>query len=310
MANWEDRLSSWTGPASDSEDEKRDRTEQQVKEAIAAHPRLSKEAPKVYAKGSYANNTNVRADSDVDLAVEYTGGFQVEFQDDTITREAAGIQDYTGPYTGGGKVSFGQFKSDVHEALVAAFGADKVRRRDKCLTVSQKATTLPADVVPCWEHHSYFRDWSGVSFVQGTVLWPDAGATEIQNFPQQHYDNGVAKNKATHRRFKSAVRMMKRLENEMVEQGAHPPVPSYLIECLVYRCSNWSFNGASSWLAMASAIIGEIYHGTQGAEPADGNDRWLEVNDIKFLFHTSQKWTRSEANSFSVAAWNHLGLGG
>lgn len=310
MAVWEDRLSSWTGPASDSEDEKRERTERQVKDAIAAHPRLSQQPVKVYAKGSYANNTNVRADSDVDLAVEYTGGFQIEFQDETITREVAGIQDYTGPYTGSGKVSFGQFKTDVHQALVAAFGSDKVERRNKCVAVSEKATTLPADVVPCWEHHSYYRNRLGVSYVQGTVLWPDEGFTEIHNYPQQHYDNGVAKNNATHRRFKSAVRMMKRLENEMVDKGAHPEVPSYLIECLVYRCSNSCFNNASSWLAMASAIITEIYQGTEGPEPEDENHRWLEVNDIKFLFHHMQKWTRQQANSYSVAAWRYLGLGG
>ncbi len=32
---------------------------------------------RVYVKGSYANNTNVRRDSDVDIAVEWTATIEV-----------------------------------------------------------------------------------------------------------------------------------------------------------------------------------------------------------------------------------------
>ena len=72
MTNWDDLLLSWTKPASDNEEGKRDRTQREIKAAIDAHPRLGHESVHVYAKGSYANNTNVRLDSDVDIDVEYT----------------------------------------------------------------------------------------------------------------------------------------------------------------------------------------------------------------------------------------------
>lgn len=68
----EDQLSRWTEPSSDTEQDKQERTERMIREAIDAHTPFKDCSLKVYAKGSYANNTNVRADSDVDIAVECT----------------------------------------------------------------------------------------------------------------------------------------------------------------------------------------------------------------------------------------------
>lgn len=307
MTTWEDRLASWTGPASDSEDEKRQRTERQIKEAIRAHPRLSQENLSVYAKGSYANNTNVRADSDVDIAVEYRSGFYAAYGR-TVTQQEAGVSDYTGPYTS--LQPFGAFKTDVHQALSTAFGPANVQRRRKCITVSAKATTLPADVVACWEHRTYYRDRYGrIQYEPGTVLYPDEGFQKVINYPQQHYDNGIRKNIRTHRRYKGMVRAMKRLENDMVDKGAINEVPSYLIECLVYRCRNQCFINMTTWLGITKAVIATIYEGTGGPEPQNSDERWLEVNDIKYLFHPYQKWNRQQANGFAFAAWNYLGLG-
>jgi tRNA nucleotidyltransferase (CCA-adding enzyme) len=66
----EDKLAGWTGPSSDTEQDKQERTERMIREAVQAHPAFKGYAFNVYAKGSYANNTNVRADSDVDIAVQ------------------------------------------------------------------------------------------------------------------------------------------------------------------------------------------------------------------------------------------------
>jgi tRNA nucleotidyltransferase (CCA-adding enzyme) len=72
MATLEQTLSGWTGPSSNSEQEKQDRTERMIREAIVEHSALSGVRLRVFAKGSYANNTNVRTDSDVDIAVQCT----------------------------------------------------------------------------------------------------------------------------------------------------------------------------------------------------------------------------------------------
>ncbi len=66
----EDRLQGWTGPSSDTEQEKQDRTLRMVREAIDEHAAFDDCRLSVYAKGSYANNTNVKTDSDVDISVQ------------------------------------------------------------------------------------------------------------------------------------------------------------------------------------------------------------------------------------------------
>ena len=61
----EQRLSSWTGPSSSTEQDKQARTERMVRAAIDVHPAFTGCQMNVYAKGSYPNNTNVRTESDV-----------------------------------------------------------------------------------------------------------------------------------------------------------------------------------------------------------------------------------------------------
>ena len=105
----ETKLAGWTGPSSDTEQDKQDRTERMVKEAIDAHPAFQGYNFSVYAKGSYPNNTNVRTDSDVDIAVQcreaiYCGG------NPEVT-----LPSYTGPWTPT------LFRSEVENALRAKF---------------------------------------------------------------------------------------------------------------------------------------------------------------------------------------------
>ena len=46
----------------------------------------------------------------------------------------------------------------------------------------------------------------------------------------------------------------------------------------------------------------------EGPEPSAEADRWVEVNDCHFLFHRGQSWTREDARTFAVDAWNYLGF--
>ena len=68
------------------------------------------------------------------------------------------------------------------------------------------------------------------------------------------------KNDATGRRFKAVVRILKRLRNEMVDNGhkVAGPIPSYLIECLIWNVPNEGFGHDTSvpTCAMPSRISG------------------------------------------------------
>jgi hypothetical protein len=182
-----------------------------------------------------------------------------------------------------------------------AFGSAPVTRHNKVFTVRETTRNLTADVVPCFTYRWHYRA-SPVSYHEGIRLISDNPSLPINNYPQQHYDNGVAKNDDTNRRFKRVVRILKRLENQMVEDGVIDALASYLIESMVFNAPNTSF-GNVTWAADVRGVLGYIWENTKEAEC---EKRWLEVNGIKYLFHPTQKWTREEARGFVWEAWQYV----
>lgn len=190
-----------------------------------------------------------------------------------------------------------QFKTDVYDALVKAYGERAITWSNKCLKVREGVTTLPADVVPCRYYIRY--DGPGRSF-EGIEIRPDKGATII-NWPDQDDANGTAKNKATSLRYKRVVRGIKALENEMADKGVIEEVPSFMIECAVYNVPNERFSTESNLRNSLTAllVIG------QALESGAYND-WLEVNRLKWLFRDSQPWRPSDAKKLVDAAFAYV----
>ena len=288
----ETKLAGWTGPSSDTEQDKQARTERMVREAIKAHPAFQDCEFSVYAKGSYPNNTNVRTDSDVDIAVQCRDVTYYEGTPETT------LPPYTGPWDPP------VLRSEVAKALRAKFPGQVDASGNVAIGVATSSARVDADVVPCFTYRDYF-DSGG--YREGTRIFKKSGGW-IENYPQQHLDCGRAKNQSTHHQFKRAVRILKRVGNNMAAAQAHGEVPSFLIECLVYNCPDWIFL-LPTWTDRIRQILYHIWDSTQGDfEPTDG-DRWLEVNEVKYLFHHTQAWSRRDARDFSKAAWNNLGYG-
>ena len=178
--DWETRFSGWTGKASDSEQDRYERTCRAIGEALRDGDRLQEYDFEVYAKGSYPNFTNVVRDSDVDIAVELTTFFGNEFEHSAggLTLADVGVTPYTGDATLSG------FKDDVERALVAYFGSGSVNRGNKAIRVAENSGRLPADVVPCVAE----RAWSSRSrYQQGIRLQSDREPSKrIINYPRQH----------------------------------------------------------------------------------------------------------------------------
>ncbi|HEY8083834.1 MAG TPA: nucleotidyltransferase [Solirubrobacterales bacterium] len=300
----EDQLAAWTQRPFADEDTRAKNAERLIREAIAAHPRLGGLGIDIYAKGSYANNTNVRRDSDIDIAVEYTDISYPHYGPDTDqeqVRSTLGIGPYTGPFRDAeGSTRIMDFKDAVGEALAETFGAAAVTRHNKVFTVRESSRSLAADVVPCTTYKQY---WSPLNVNQGIRLLPDRPSAHwIVNYPRQHYRCGVAKNETTGRAFKRVVRILKNLENQMVDEGTIPAVSSFLIESLVYNCPDPLFD-ATLWAPRVRAVLSHIWEDTKESE---SEKRWLEVNAIKYLFHANQPWSRDEARRFTHAAWQYV----
>lgn len=101
------------------------------------------------------------------------------------------------------------------------------------------------------------------------------------------------------------VRALKSLETQLVTEGhLKDELPSFLIECLVYNVPDDDFNH-KTYMAEMRAVLASIFNATLSDERCK---EWLEVNWRKYLFRSTQAWTRSQAHALADAAWERLGL--
>lgn len=278
-----------------------------VRDAIGAHTPLDSHAIKFLQQGSYYNNTNVRQESDVDICVCCTLPFFTDF----TNANYISVQGQTNsPY------SYFDFKNDVELALREKFGTDGYSRGAKAFNVHPNGYRTHADVVAALEYREYlygtpdpFTNAPLASYTMptGTKFLCDTSCKAIVNWPDQHHDNGVAKNARTGNRYKYIVRALKRLKLYMVENGKPnmKSVPSYLIECLVYCAQDFSFGSESYYENMKSVLANAIV----GTGEDENCKSWKEVNEKKLLFGASQPWTRQTANDFCIQAWLTVGFG-
>lgn len=295
--DWEGTFASWGAVPSNTEQTKCENAERAIRKAIDASAKLSLKSIDVFTQGSYANRTNVRQDSDVDICVLYTGAFFADYSfSEGLNGPVLGFSDATYPYA--------EFKNDVEAALVSYFGRDSVTRGKKAFDVHANTYRIDADVVPCVEHRRFIGTLLNNSYLSGTEFHPDNGG-KIVNWPQQNYENGVQKNEATGRRFKAVTRILKRLRNEMVDKryGAAELIPSYLIECLVWNVPNEDL-GQDILTADIRSAVAHLWRETQSD---DSCNEWGEVNELKYLFRR-QPWNRVQVNTFLQAAWNYMGF--
>jgi len=287
----EDKLSRWTGPSSDTEQEKQDRTERMIRQAIDSHEPFDNCVIKVYAKGSYANNTNVRSDSDVDIAVECTEVLYWEEEEPGISTPG---KQYEGIWTPA------KLRAELAAALKDTFPNQVDATGSTAIQVNSSSSRVDADVVPCFSYEYYMK----YETRKGTKIFKTDGGAVV-NYPAQQLENGIAKNKRTGYAYKKGVRLLKRIENAMAQDGSFRELPSYFMECLAYNCPDSVF-AHSTWTDCLREMLIHIGEHLQGDEPS--SDRWVEVNGCYYLFHPGQKWSRADGREFVDAAWNYIGF--
>ena len=305
--DWEAQLREWAKPPGTVEQTKMETAEREIRKAISSHRSLASRDISVFAQGSYRNRTTVPGDSDVDVCVVLNDVFfsnwhWVEREGTKTIEQVAALKRAAG--VSDAEYGYSQFKNDVGAGLVAHFGAAAVKRGDKAFDVHESKRWVDSDVVAAFEH----RRWQGtsgrLSYVTGTEFVSDSGQ-RIVNWPQQHYDNGVTKNARTQERFKAMARALKNLRTAMDDAGvaAAEPIPSFLIECLAYNVPDSKFGNTLYTQDMKNVI----YEGWEATRTNEA--KWVEVSDLKWLFHGNQPWTRQQACDFLHAAWNFDGLG-
>jgi hypothetical protein len=290
----EDSFQSWAKAPGQTEQTKCDNAVTAIRKAIDASAALAKRNIRVFAQGSYCNRTNVRQDSDVDVCVLCSDSFFYDLPAGKTNSDFAFSTPAAYGYT--------QFKNDVGAALTSYFGNGHVVRGDKAFDIHENTYRIAADAVPCFEFRRYSDDGT---WLEGVAFDPDKG-TRIQNWPQQNYDNGVAKNSTTGQRFKDVVRILKRLRYKMNDENvaAAAPIPSFLIECLVWNVPNETF-ALGTYTAVVRESLVHLFNNTMKYEDCK---EWGEINELKYLFRSVQPWTLQQAHAFISTVWDYLGF--
>ena len=247
-----------------------------------------------FLQGSYGNDTNVYADSDVDVVMRLDSVFYYDLTRMTEPERVAYEKNF-----GDGQYSVGQFKTEALGWLKKSYG-DGVKPGKKALFIPSSGNRRDTDVLVCAQFRRYHR-FNGANdqkYDEGICFFlPDN--TRIENVPKQHSANCTEKHQATKQWFKPTVRMFKNMRNRMIERGelAEGVAPSYYPEGMLYNvpddkfgstfedtfvnCYNWIVQADSTKLVCASYMD------------------WL-VRDNE---HTS--WAKANFDAYLAAAKKH-----
>jgi hypothetical protein len=303
--SWNERLTHWEKPASDSEEDMIERAASNIRKLMPGNAWLTSEGVQIAPQGSYHNNTNVRQESDLDLRAVHPS-IRVEYAQDVRVESANVVLGYTFPGPTLGQI-VAQMRSEMASMFTRQFGALNVETDgNKAIRVkSVPGSRAPVDVVPCSRLH-YVR-WDGYRYVvtEGVAIQARDGTITF-NFPDQHHGNGIQKRARTQLRFKRNVRMLKRLRDELVEGGAikAEEVPSFLVECLVYAVED------SYFLVETDDRYDRLLRVVTRIHEQLNDASWVgaarEINGVKLLFGSHQGWTLDAAKKFSAEAWVRL----
>lgn len=294
MAISESQLSTWTAQGSVTQSAS---TYQTIKGTLESQssPYWPKAAFDSFLQGSYGNDTNVYADSDVDIVMRLQSVYYSDITDLPANQQAAFNSNFSAA-----TYNYDQFRSEVTSWLNQKYGP---------LTPGQKAIPIPAvgsrrkaDVVVAAEfrrYTSYFNS-SNNNYHEGICIFTPNG-NRIENFPKQHSANCTAKHQNTYSRFKPAVRMFKNIRNRMVADGiiAKGVAPSYFVEGALsnvpddqfvsslgntfVNCWTWLSNADPDILTTASGLHKLVLDGHSVC--------WPTANFAAFLTGSAKLWT-------------------
>lgn len=289
---WEQKFRNWASPPGKTEEEKCHNAEVSIRNAINANEKLKTKNIKVFTHGSYKNNTNVKKDSDVDVGVLCYDTFYYKKPEHLSESD---LNIFPASY------SYSEFKNDVELALKSYFGASTVSRGNKAFDLHGNSYHVEADITPFFEYRFYS---DRTNYLSGVELISERNESII-NWPDQHYSNGVEKNKATSFSYKQSVRIMKALlyeliDNNMVKNG----VSGFMIECLLYNVPNRYFLHATSTEDIRSVLL-HSYEMLQNSEIRQG---LTEVNKIKPLIRPGDSTAHLDLILFLSSTSKYLGL--
>lgn len=132
----EQTLKNWTAPLSQTEEQRAENTIRMVKDAITSCDELNSMDIDIFLQGSYANNTNVLSDSDIDICVMLRDTFH------SVYPEGKGREDYGFIES---TFTFHEYRNLVKQALQNKFKIGRIDEGNKSLKINENTYHVNAD---------------------------------------------------------------------------------------------------------------------------------------------------------------------
>jgi hypothetical protein len=250
----------------------------------------------VFLQGSYGNDTNIYAESDVDTVIQLNDVFEhdlsglVQEDKDNFNRTMASAS-----YT------YRDFRRDVQELLKKKYG-DDVKVGEKAINIAASGGRRKGDVIASILFRRYykFKGFYEQQYDEGICFYTSSGE-RIANYPKQHSSNLTKKHQSTSCRLKPMIRILKNLRSRLVENKAIEggTAPSYYLEGLLYNVPNENFT--SSYEDSLAASINWLLKADR-SEFVCANEQYYLLRE-----NSPVTWRSAKCDAFLTAAvklWN------
>jgi hypothetical protein len=251
----------------------------------------------IFLQGSYGNDTNVYADSDVDVVIMINSLFFRDLSRLPPEQAAAYKRSFEDA-----KYGYSDFKTAVVAILSTRFAND-VSLGNKAAWIKPNAGRRNADVLISAQFRRYheFHDHSNQRYDEG-IGFLSAGGKLTENFPKQHSANLTKKHQDTDKRLKPVVRVFKNMRNHMRDKKrlAEGIAPSYFIESMLYNVPTDKFTASYAdtvaachdWLTQTDQTKLVCANYTHWLVRAGEHTSWAPENFTKFLAAVRDLWMK------------------
>lgn len=187
--------------------------------------------PKVFLQGSYGNDTNIWAESDVDVVIRMDSVFYYDISS-LLESEQLEFKAAHPP----AQYKLQDFKGEVTDWLKEWFGED-VQPGNKAIEIAANNGRRKADVLISSMHRRYYNaGLMGRQTVEGVKFLARDG-TWITNYPTLHSTNLTLRHQQTNGWLKPTIRIFKNFRRRLVDDEllSRGTAPSYFIEGMLYN---------------------------------------------------------------------------
>lgn len=252
---------------------------------------------KVFLQGSYGNDTNIYAESDVDIIIRLDDCFFSDLDSLPEEEKAAYKQAFSDAvYT------HADFKRDVLSVLTGQYGS-AVKAGDKAITIDASGSRRKVDVIVATQFRRYFkfRSSSDSEYAEGICFFNAVGE-RIANYPKQHSANLTTKHQASTKLLKPMARVFKNMRSRMIDDGLIEAgiAPSYYLEGLLYNVPNEKLT--SSYQDCVVNILNWYRKEAKKVDLVCANEQYYLLRD-----GSNTCWPQANCDAFVEAAvklWN------